>query len=252
MTGLASRVTIATMPRHLLLLALTIQPAMAQDDQPPPAPTPEPAEPVVATPPTPEKQTWIGVLSVLGSRKIPLLGKVDFQTDTHVLARAVKRDDAHWDVEQTTCWVEFPKTMGAEISVEPGAFAKLPKSNLTWTIAPDGSWSAGPWKSGWDASDHDEDGEPGLTLKVSVPFCGGKLYAASRATQSAKGRPTDELVVAGDVQVHVIQDTLGTKGPCLRLMAKDSDETMNGRIQMRAVPSETTCETAKDWPIVEW
>lgn len=239
----------------LLLCGLSAAAEPPTDPEAPPAspdPVAESAGPALPAPTAaPEQKTWVGVLSVLGSRKIPLLGKVEFQTDTFVLARATRRDATHWDVDQATCRVAFPKTMGAQISLDPAAFAKIPHSTLTWEIADDGSWSAGPWASGWSEEDHDRDGEPGITLNVRAPFCGGDLYASSEADQSATGRPDGTHVVAGTIQVHVIQKTLGTKGPCLSLMARDSDEVMDGRFAFLEVPEGTTCDSAQRWPKIE-
>lgn len=234
------------MVRPLALLLLLAAPAPASDV----AAAYTPAAPGDQA--APETQVWIGVISVLGSRKIPLLGKIDFQTDTFVLAQATRRSDLQWDVRQTTCRVAFPKTMGAEITVDPTAFGKIPKADFSWVIGQDGTWSAGPWRSGWDESDHDGDGEAGLTLQVEAPFCGGDLFASSEATQTATGRPTSTDLIAGDIRVHVIQKTLGTRGPCLGLMARDSDEWMDGRFRMVRAPAGTTCDSDLEWPRVTW
>lgn len=235
------------MLRPLSLLLLLVPSAPANDVAAAYAPV-TPEEVAAA----PETQVWVGVISVLGSRKIPLLGKIDFQTDTYVLAHATKRSDHQWDVRQSTCRVAFPKTMGAEISVDPTAFSKIPKADFTWVIGQDGTWNAGPWRSGWDESDHDGDGEAGLTLNVAAPFCGGDLFASSEATQTATGRPTATDLIAGDIRVHVIQKTLGTRGPCLGLMARDSDDWMDGRFRMMRAPEGTTCDSELDWPRVTW
>ena len=42
----------------------------------------------------PAVEKWIGTLAVLGSRKVPLLGKVEFRTDTYVLATATNHGTA--------------------------------------------------------------------------------------------------------------------------------------------------------------
>lgn len=246
------RVTIGPMIPSLLLLILSSPPAGASDALlPEPAPD-KPRAHAEREDPEEVQETWVGLISVLGSRKVPLLGKVEFQTDTYVLAQATKISETQWDVTQATCRVNFPKTMGATITLDPKAFERIPTASFSWVIGQDGTWSAGPWKSGWDDTDHEGDGQPGMTLEVAAPFCGGDLYASSEATQTATGRMRDGYKIAGDIRIHVIQKTLGARGPCLGLMARDSDEWMDGQILVKKAPVGTTCDSEVEWPVAEW
>lgn len=269
MTDGTRRVTISAMPLLIPWVLLSsmslagsaggVQPAPDPPQSSPASEDPQTAvvaessPPVTPAPPSPPvAETWAGILSVMGSRKIPLLGKIKFQTDNFVMAAATKISDSEWEVSQSTCAIRFPKTMGAQIEMDPAAAAKMPHGTLRWKIDPDGGWTAGPWKSGWDDSDHDLDGHPGITLKVSAPFCGGDLYASSDAEQSAWGKPEPGHVVSGELTVYVEQKTLGARGPCLTLMAKDSISTMNGKFAFKRVDKDATCDSVTEWPEVVW
>ncbi len=210
--------------------------------------------PAPSNAPEPETQDaetarWIGTLAVLGEKKIPLLGKVKFRTDTHVIATATRNNDQGWTVTQSTCSVSFSKTMGAQVTLDNEAPSSMPTTSYDWSVDPDGNWNAN-WKSGWDDSDHDSDGHPGITFNVKAPFCGGAIYMGSAADQTATGRPTSARVVEGPFKIWVEQRILGAKGRCLNLMTRDEAQWMAGRFAFVDMPVETTCDSiAEDaWP----
>jgi hypothetical protein len=207
-------------------------------------PTSEPDQAPVAA----KTALWAGILSVTGSRRVPLLGKVEFQTDTYVIAHATPVTEDKWALTQTTCEIDFPKTLGAEISVDKAALVDIPPGNLEWARSASGEWTASSWKSGWDEKDHDKDGEPGVSFHVAAPFCGGRLHVASDARQTARGEDVEGHILQGTVRVYVEQRILGAKGPCLNLMARDTNEWMDGRIAYIAVPASATCATNTSWP----
>ena len=116
---------------------------------------------------------------MLGERKIPFLGTVRFRTDTNALADVWQTEDG-WVLSQQTCGVRFARTAGAELSLAEHAPAAMPKAVMQY-IAQDGVWAASPWASGWSDDDHDQDGEPGITVSVKAPVCGkGALHAVTR------------------------------------------------------------------------
>ena len=55
-------------------------------------------------------------------------------------------------------------------------------------------------------------------------------------------------VVSGDIDIHVEQNILGARGPCLNLMARDSSDWMEGAFTFVEVPAEATCSTVSTWP----
>jgi hypothetical protein len=196
-----------------------------------------------APPPAPVVEKWIGTLAVFGSRKVPLLGKVEFRTDTHVLATATLEGPV-WVVAQSTCRVNFKKVAGAKITLDETAPSKMPMAHFTWLPGED-VWMAGPWGSGWDEADHDQDGNPGITMHIAAPFCGGELYVASKASQTARGEPGKGRVVEGKLDIHVEQNILGARGPCLNLMARDTKEWMHGQFAFVKVEDDATCASVK-------
>jgi len=200
---------------------------------------PTPADPTPADPTPPVVEKWVGTLAVFGSRKVPLLGTVDFRTDTHVLATAT-REGPVWVVDQSTCRVNFKKVAGAKITLDETAPSKMPMAHFNW-LPGEEEWMAGPWASGWNEDDHDKDGHPGITMHVAAPFCGGDLYVASKASQTARGKPGKGRVVEGTIDIHVEQNILGARGPCLTLMARDTKEWMRGQFAFVKVEDDATC-----------
>lgn len=232
------------MAHLLLILALFTGAAQATDGT-----LPSSTDEASTHGPATETVHWAGTLAVLGNKKIPLLGKVEFRTDTHVIATATRNGDIGWTVTQNTCSVSFSKTMGAEVTLDNEAPSSMPSNTFDWVVDGDGNWSAN-WKSGWDDSDHDNDGHPGISFNVKAPFCGGSLYMGSAADQTATGRPTKERVVEGPFKIWVEQRILGTRGRCLNLMTRDESQWMAGRFAFVEVPSDASCDSIepKIWP----
>ncbi len=246
----------------LLAWLAAVFPAAASEADPPEVDVPA-TEPGVAAPgpeeeekkkkeeekkeekPEPVTEKWIGTLAVLGSRKIPLLGTVEFRTDTHVLATATLEGPV-WIVDQSTCSVVFKKVAGAKITLDETAPSKMPVSHFTWFHSDKEEWMAGPWASGWNEDDHDGDGHPGITMHVQAPFCGGDIYVGSKASQTARGKPGKGRVVEGSIDIHVEQNILGARGPCLRLMARDTKEWMRGKFAFVKVEDDATCDSIEE------
>lgn len=191
---------------------------------------PEPPDETKAT-----TELWIGSLSVPGIRKVPLLGKVEFRTDTHLLAAVVWLDENRFRITQQTCQVKFPKSMGAQITMPDAASRAVQPASYDWSSDDNKQWTAGPWPSGWTEDDHDQDGFPGITFGVEAPFCGGDLYVSSAAEQTAKGRRLPDGDLQASIDVHVSQTILGARGPCLNLMARDTTDWMHGQFRLRTV-----------------
>ncbi|MFT4622726.1 MAG: hypothetical protein ACI8PZ_001382 [Myxococcota bacterium] len=190
---------------------------------------------------------WAGTVAVLGERKVPILGTVQFRTDTNALAD-VWRVDGGWLLSQRTCGVHFARTAGAQLHLAEHAPAAMPLSTIHFVASGD-QWLAGPWPSGWNADDHDADGEAGITVNVKAPICGkGELHVESVATSAARGAPTTGVALAGDIKVRVIQTNHSAKGICLRLLPRETDETMIGRFAYRQVALGTTCEQVTTFP----
>ena len=107
------------------------------------------------------------------------------------------------------------------------------------------------WSSGWDDEDIDGDGQPGVTIRVKAPLCGGKLFVASETSSKAQATWSAGQL-EGDIQVVVQQEILGATGPCLKLAASDSVDHMQGQFRYAPVPEGTTCDSLprSAWPSV--
>ena len=49
----------------------------------------------------------------------------------------------------------------------------------------------------------------------------------------------------GVIDIHVEQNILGAKGPCLNLMARDTKEWMRGQFAFVKVEDDATCDSVK-------
>ncbi|MCA9671047.1 MAG: hypothetical protein KC503_35865 [Myxococcales bacterium] len=196
-----------------------------------------------------EHTLWVGHQFVEGRRVVPILGPLRTRTDTYVIAR-VRRRGGRIELEQRTCRVDFAKVAGGKVRLSDRGVAALPSARITFRPHQSRLLYAAPWRVGWGSEDIDRDGKPGMTIRVDAPLCGGTLQVASRTTSVARGQRRGELFV-GQVAVTVRQRILGASGRCLRLVARDSKDSMIGHFAYRRVPAGTTCSdlARRPWPV---
>lgn len=191
-------------------------------------------------------ETWAGHQVTLGSRVVPLMGRLETRTDTFVLGRVERRGDRLVVVERP-CRVSFREIAGVALELSESAIRALPPVEVTFTRGPGREWRAGPWTSGWDGADHDGDRHPGITIDVRAPLCGGALHVASTAETLARGVMV-EGALEGELRVRLEQRVLGTEGLCLSALAGDEQSRLRGSFRYRPVPADTRCEDLERWP----
>lgn len=248
----------------LILIALLAGPPQMPSAATPSAATPPAATPSAATPSaaslpavatpavTPPAVTlWAGAQEVTGSRKIPMLGAVQTRNLSWFIAEKRATKDG-FELIQRPCGVSFDSVMGVQVHIGAKAVQSVPPATLRFTTEPDGSFGARAALSGWDATDHDGDGKPGVTVGVKAAICGGSLQVASRASTSARLRMVG-TGLEGVVKVHVKQQILAAEGACLKRAAEDSDETLSGWVRLVPAPATATCQTwsAARWPALK-
>ncbi len=193
----------------------------------------------------PAHEVWAGTLSVVGTRSIPLLGTVEYRTDTHVLAVAIQVAEDRWSVTQQVCDLNFSKALGATVRVAPDATRSIPPTRFDWVRGPDGMWST-VWLGGWNDTDFDKDGKPGISFHVGALVCGGTLHIASAARNEATADAPGPH--NGKLKIWTEQQILATEGACLKVMAKDRKEWLYGRYSFVVAP-DATCEVpGVIWP----
>ena len=198
----------------------------------------------------PRVEVWAGHQVSNGKRKIPLYGEKETHTENYFIAE-VHRTQARIDIRQKTCRIDIRPIKGVTPTMKPETIARLPKAHIVLDEKPDGSLSAAPWSTGWEAEDIDADGFPGATVQISGTSCSGNVYVSSLTmTSLLSGRATDDGAT-GEVSLRLKQKILGAKGLCLKLMAGDSDETQTGSFAYRRVEPGTTCQSlaGKPWPV---
>ena len=190
---------------------------------------------------------WAGAQEVTGTRKIPVIGEVTTRNLSWFIAQKRPTKDG-FELIQRPCGVSFDSVMGVQVQIDPKAVRSVPPATLRFTNEPDGSFGARSATSGWDATDHDGDGKPGITVSVKAALCGGALQVASQTRTSARLRMVG-TALEGVVKVHVKQEILGAEGMCLKKAAKDSDEALTGWVRLVPAPATASCQT---WSGARW
>lgn len=194
------------------------------------------------------KELWAGHQVLVGVRKIPILGELHTRTESFQLAM-VERRAGEIRLVQQTCRMEIAPVAGVKVNFLPEGVPRMPPSTIRYTHR-DGSWEGGPWVTEWGEEDVDGDGNPGATVIVEAPICGGTLFVggfshtSTRATEKGGG-------LEGEMRARVGHRILGTSGGCLRLAARDSEEKVGGTFAYLPVAPGSTCESllAKPWPV---
>lgn len=200
---------------------------------------------------TPQAGTerWAGHQRVEGQRNLTLLGNIETRTDSYVLAD-VRREGDRVYLTQRTCRVSIAKAAGVQASISDATARRLPPVSIELQRIGDRRYRPASWVSRWDASDHDGDGEAGVTVTVDAPLCGGSLYVSSVTTTRAMVQPYADAIEAW-VDVMVEQTILDTSNVCLDLTASDTVERVTGRVQYVAVDTDASCESLvrSGWPV---
>jgi len=194
-------------------------------------------------------EVWAGHQVMKGARSVPLLGSVETRTDSYFLATVQRTGDGTILLEQRTCRVEIAEAAGVQVSFLPGAAPKLPPATLLWRRK-GGAWFTA-FESGWGEEDADGDGNPGVTLQVKAPLCSGRIFVSSRSRTQLRGRERDGGL-AGEARAVSDQRTLGADGVCLRTLAKDERDSVQGAFAYVPVERNATCESllaAGAWPV---
>lgn len=181
--------------------------------------------------------TWVGT-----ERELPILGVLRTQTDTWVIAE-LRVEDGRVTIEQRPCGMEIKPVAGVHVGMDQAGLQRLPSTTFHFDSASGGGLEAPAWRQGWGEEDVDHDGDPGATIRVRHPLCGGRLQVASDTTSTATGRWEGGALV-GDLSVEVGQRILGASGACLKLAARDSVETMRGGFRYTPVLPGSGCEAS--------
>ncbi len=217
-------------------------PAAAEDV----APTAEPAKADVVSGAGAEPVLWAGRSAVTGTRKVPIIGTIDFRTDNYLLATVSRTEAGGYALEQQVCKVTFEKAAGASISLDEKAAGKMHTAYPVFEPHADGGFAAAEWPSGWGEEDLDEDGRPGMAVRVQAPLCGGTLHVASEAKSLATATLDGDRFF-GDIDIHVDQQIQEVDGACLRWMSSDRAEWMKGKFVYTPAPADATCDTISEW-----
>lgn len=198
----------------------------------------------------PEPQAWLGHSRVGSVRQLPILGALRTRTDTWVLARVIQDGDRLL-IEQIPCAMEIKPVAGVRVGMTEAAVRALPSASFVLQAEGE-AWTGLPWTSGWGEEDLDQDGEPGVSVQVRSALCGGELAVASQTLSTAQAR-FDGEELSGSLQVEVQQRILGAHGACLRAVAQDSVDRMQGSFRYAPAPPGARCEDLPRaaWPIAD-
>jgi hypothetical protein len=190
---------------------------------------------------------WAGHQVVHGEIHLPVLGRVPTRTESYVLARVVPVGGGY-RFEQIACRVDMARVLGSQARLSPGAVQRLPATVFS-LVEQNGQLVAPPWNAGWGGEDIEGDGNPGITVEVDAPLCGGELYVSAHSRSMARGTRAGDAV-RGELRVQSTQQVLGTSGGCLGVFAGDTHEELRGTFAYVPVPAGSTCDgLLRSWPV---
>ena len=192
-------------------------------------------------------QTYLGHQVVVGTVLVPVLGDIETRTDTWVLVTLTQQADVmRW--VQRTCKVWMAPVAGVKSSLPADTLPKLPVAHIRLDRAADGDWR-GAWDTQWTAADLDEDGFPGVSVRIDVPLCAGHVYMAMQTHTQATASWVGASLL-GELQVTMRQRMLGASNVCLRLGRKQQQQAFIGVFALTPVADITDCDDISDdaWP----
>jgi len=195
---------------------------------------------------SPEK--WVGHQVVYGKTSVPFMGDKQTRTDSYLLASVTRRGETI-ELSQLACKVGFKEIAGVKLDIPTDALLRMPKAEICF--APEkGLLKAIPWQVGWNKTDIDGDGAPGLSVDVDASICSGKIHVASSTRSAAVAKMTENGMM-GKISVHVKQKILGSDSVCLKMFSSDSEERQTGGFVYQRVPDNTTCKDllGRPWPV---
>ena len=198
------------------------------------------------------QQIWLGTMHVYERSEMPIIGTVDSRTDSLVLLQRQPTAPDIYRFKQTLCAVTLQPVGGIQMALRPGAARQLPPVLLELRLRGPHTL-AGSWASGWDASDHDGDGNPGLSIQIDVPLCSGVLYLATNSRTQARVHRVGTALL-GETRVELDQTILGASNPCLRLAARDRSMSLQGVFKWVPRPETVlTCDQVRldMWPVLD-
>lgn len=194
------------------------------------------------------EELWVGHQVVKGARSVPILGTLETRTDSYYLAK-VERRDGELRLVQTTCKMKIARFAGVQVSFLDDGVRKMPPTEISY-LRQGERWEAQPWITQWEQEDVDGDGKPGATVQVEAPVCGGTVFVSGYSKAMARGAE-EEGGLVGEIRAKIGHKILGTSGGCIKLVAKDSEETVAGTFAYLPAPEGATCESlaAASWPV---
>lgn len=194
----------------------------------------------------PVRELWAGHQIGFGSREIPFKGTVTTRSDSFVLAE-VRRTEGRIELVQRACRVLIEPVGGVRVTIDAAA---MPRASMRFLLGEQAKSLVADAVLAWDEDDIDDDGNPGMTVTVAAPVCSGELYVTNSSTTHAAGL-LEGGRFDGHAWVHVVQHVIDTKGACLSVAARDTNERLQGPFAYVPVPAGTTCEglLRGGWPV---
>ena len=196
-----------------------------------------------------EPTLWVGHQVVHGARNIQFLGDITTKAESFLLAR-ITRSEGGIEIRQQPCAVDIAETAGTKVHMSQEATKRLPEAIIKFARKDTHALKAQPWSVRWGEEDVDEDGNPGLTIRVDSPVCDGDVYVASETISIANGMLQGNTL-RGKIRVRVKQKILGASSYCLQVASQNTDEQQSGSFIYKPIPEGTTCASlaGKTWPV---
>ncbi|MEO1171650.1 MAG: hypothetical protein AAFX94_06320 [Myxococcota bacterium] len=194
-------------------------------------------------------ERWAGHQVVLGLQDLTLVGEVETRTESFVIADVRRRGD-DYRLTQYTCRVAISPVAGVQAELTDAAVRALPPATIEFRRENGEPVAPVAWTTVWDDSDHDQDGNAGVTVSVDAPLCGGSIYISTVTDTNARLLPYSSGI-EGAVDVQVSQKILGTSNWCLDVATGDSVEKVQGRVRYAPIDASATCDQLfrSGWPV---
>lgn len=208
---------------------------------------------------------WAQRMVMTSQSNPPVIGKVTSKTITHLVVEARQNGD-RVELKAETCDITMANNVDIVDTVVPDAFVRaIPTSRRTGRLVRtdgdvrleiDRSWTVFGANLRQTESetlpqsdtdhrvvDTDDDGHPGITIRVSG-LVSGKLYLVQRAWDRYSGRMTDEGHFTGTVDWHVEQSVLGSNSIFLGSSpaAEPHPDDQKSHFTMVRIPDDASCQ----------
>ncbi len=176
---------------------------------------------------------------------VPVVGALEVET-TAIAIVDIEATPEGFRMTEEVCAIESDSVVGVVRTVYPRAFLRaLSGHTKPLRVERDGArvlWIEPRFERAVGRGDDDDDGHPGVTVRVEG-LVDGEVYVRQVGWQASEGRFVDDDRVAGRVTFGFQQEVLGATSSQLEdpLPSAPSEDADKNVFRARRVPADATC-----------